>query len=164
MSESCMCDACVASRKRQMKAELAREREATADTPRVSDAELHTIYRNTLDVLPQYLRQFEVLALDLRDTRTALAERDREVAKLREGMALLQQDWATEKLRAEAAEARVRVLEEALRAARGQVITLHPARDPRSIEPRDMQDQVQIAVLDVIDAALSDTPKEEQRG
>lgn len=44
--------------------------------------------------------------------------------------------------------------EVALSTARRHIVTLHPAGDPRNTSPRDMQDQVQIAVLDVIDAAL----------
>lgn len=50
---------------------------------------------------------------------------------------------------------------EALKAARTHVITLHPAGDPRKAEPRDMQDGVQIAVLDVIDAALAKAETQE---
>lgn len=156
--------------------------------PRVRQEYLDILYKKIENHRGGFLSTEEKFALDCRDLLTIIAERDREIERLKGEVSSLAEslEQATGERysdyvlaiadreamrqwlaingiksvdvlleRAEAIEARVRVLEEALRIARRQVITLHPAKDPRSIEPRDMQDQVQIVVLEMIDDALA---------
>lgn len=45
---------------------------------------------------------------------------------------------------------------DALKAAKVQIITLHPSGDSRKLKPKKMQDGIQMAILDQIDKALED--------
>lgn len=150
------------------------KRVAVATDKQVSDAEIRDDWRKAgggfhgPHVEHAYIEEAKFLPY-MRAKFTALAEREREVEAKQLTINMLKIDVA--KLdkaieQREAAEAREQKLKEALLIARNQVITLHPAGDPRLMLPRDSQDLVQIAVLHEIDSALTagDAPKEEQRG
>ena len=129
----------------------------TADTSRVPHDKLMTLAAEAeMEEWPVTSAWYwpRMMALDLRDARTTLAERDREVERLK-----VDNDYLGEQMRAiateaveqrEAAEARVRVLREAA----GQAHTFIVNYCNRNTD----------AIKAKLVAALSDTTKEEQHG
>jgi phytoene dehydrogenase-like protein len=118
----------------------------TADTSRVPHDKLMTLAAEAeMEEWPVTSAWYwpRMMALDLRDARTTLAERDREVERLKA-------DVVDAHTVLQAAEARVRVLREAA----GQAHTFIVNYCNRNTD----------AIKAKLVAALSDTPKEEPRG
>lgn len=124
----------------------------TADPPRVSDEDFQFAVRIAERKKPAHRNGNDDLALDLRDARTALAERDRELAGYRERLeARIDQCLA--------AEARVRVLEEVLTQIAESSDTGRGDGLPEPCAALEAD-----AMWAIANAALSDTTKEEQHG
>lgn len=127
----------------------------TADTSRVPHDKLMTLAAEAeMEEWPVTSAWYwpRMMALDLRDARTALAERDRELAGYRERLeARIDQCLA--------AEARVRVLEEVLTQIAESSDTGRGDGLPEPCAALEAD-----AMWAIANAALSDTTKEEQHG
>ena len=133
MSESCMCDECVAWRKRLMKAELARERSTTPPTEparRVSDEVIDLALDDLKAIgdegskLDRWQERERDGWLDLRDERAARVQDAATIEALTKALEHANGCWMRAGKRAESAEARLAELAETEAKLRDLVQTL----------------------------------------
>ena len=175
MSESCMCDECVAWRKRLMKAELARERSTTPPTEparRVSDEVIDLALDDLKAIgdegskLDRWQERERDGWLDLRDERAARAQDAATIEALRaesehrrqliEELKHIVKGWQS---KAESAEARLAAQEKIIKIAR--CLADEPADSP---EGRNAMDDLVEAMADYDETLAALSAKRGERG